>query len=164
MVMEGDGTRLLEYRKGVVLSKPGRDTLLTKHRLLDAAFSPSEVVIAEFGGALRCFDTDGVELWALGRSDTGHFTNVYYSNTMDLFYAIFFEFQGPSSGSSTLYAIDQYTGDLVKISETGSWAYDLSDPTRCLITAHGDAIDLASGLRSAALAVPQTDYPDPQSG
>jgi hypothetical protein len=138
--------------------------MLTKHRILSAAYSQSEVLISEFQGDLRCFDMDGVPLWARHPGESGHFTSVYFSQTMDLFYAIYFEFRGPSSGRSTLYAFDQQSGDSARIAETGSWEYDLSDVTRSLITAHGDAIDLASGLRSAALAVPQTDYPDPQSG
>ena len=157
-IIEIDGLRLIESRTGVILSRAGRNVSLTEHSILSAAHSESEVVISEFGAQLRCFDKDGVELWAVDPGEGAHFTKVFFSKTMDLFYAVLKHY----NGGSDLYAIDQQSGDAVKIADTGSWAYDISDVTRSLITAHGDAIDLASGLRSSVLNVPQMEYPNRQ--
>jgi hypothetical protein len=151
---------LVEKKKGDHILKNGGETRIPRltFGILDAVFSRDAVCISEAGGPVRCVESIGVERWRHNPGMSQHLLRLWHRAVDDQFYGIRWEY---AKGSfRTLVRLDARSGECVDICQLDSWAEEVCGTLNCLLTSHGQVINLENGELLSRVPFPQTGYPD----
>jgi WD40 repeat protein len=125
--------------------------------ILDAAFAPDAVCVAEAHGPLRCLDlANARERWRFTPEKDHHVVQVRYRAVDENFYGVLYGF---NVKVRTLVRWDHLDGTTRQVCELpNSWAEAFCAQTDTIVTSAGNIISLSDGRHVGTLAFPQRDY------